>query len=691
MYFEQPIVLRDITQSLSPTTGSFVVAGGVGIEKNLNVGGIQRISNDTQSTSTGDGALVVAGGVGIAKDLNVAGDATISGNLYVNGIATYVNTETMNIEDNTLVLNSGPAGSGDAGVLIHRALSDVTLDVAYTTGNVVGTPNATSIELPASASSVDDFYNGAWIKLSDNSIAQIADYNGTTKIATLSTTGNTLTSGTLTSGMGFSLYIRNYLAQYYDESFDEVRFAYVADATDINRDLENFENYADVRLDSLYANSGISTGNLWVSGSSTIANLALDNANLQSATISNMINTNITSTNALITNVDSTNQTNTNLLNTNFTSSNAVVTDLLNTNFTSSNAVVSDLLNTNITSTNAIITNVDSTNQTNTNLLNTNITSTNAIITNVDSTNQTNTNLLNTNFTSSNAVVSDLLNTNITSTNAIITNVDSTNQTNTNLLNTNITSTNAIITNVDSTNQTNTNLLNTNFTSSNAVVSDLLNTNITSTNAIITNIDSTNQTNTNLLSTNVTANSLFVSSGTLMNGTLGVTGASTFYNDLSVTSGSLFVRTDDFAPLVNGTASGTGSILFNGVDVSPSLGDISREREFQANNDVRSESDITGFAFDNSIVRAFDAIVSVAIYYGNNDNNKFAYYNLKGVQKYGGWVLNSSFVGDITGFTFSITPNGQIQYTSTDIPSHNATYVNFRALTTTFKAFVPPV
>jgi len=626
MYFEQPIVLRDITQSLSPTTGSFVVAGGVGIEKNLNVGGIQRISNDTQSTSTGDGALVVAGGVGIAKDLNVAGDATISGNLYVNGIATYVNTETMNIEDNTLVLNSGPAGSGDAGVLIHRALSDVTLDVAYTTGNVVGTPNATSIELPASASSVDDFYNGAWIKLSDNSIAQIADYNGTTKIATLSTTGNTLTSGTLTSGMGFSLYIRNYLAQYYDESFDEVRFAYVADATDINRDLENFENYADVRLDSLYANSGISTGNLWVSGSSTIANLALDNANLQSATISNMINTNITSTNALITNVDSTNQTNTNLLNTNFTSSNAVVTDLLNTNFTSSNAVVSDLLNTNITSTNAIITNVDSTNQTNTNLLNTNITSTNAIITNVDSTNQTNTNLLNTNFTSSNAVVSDLLNTNITSTNAII-----------------------------------------------------------------TNIDSTNQTNTNLLSTNVTANSLFVSSGTLMNGTLGVTGASTFYNDLSVTSGSLFVRTDDFAPLVNGTASGTGSILFNGVDVSPSLGDISREREFQANNDVRSESDITGFAFDNSIVRAFDAIVSVAIYYGNNDNNKFAYYNLKGVQKYGGWVLNSSFVGDITGFTFSITPNGQIQYTSTDIPSHNATYVNFRALTTTFKAFVPPV
>ena len=179
---------------------------------------------------------------------------------------------------------------------------------------------------------------------------------------------------------------------------------------------------------------------------------------------------------------------------------------------------------------------------------------------------------------------------------------------------------------------------------------------------------------------------LYVTGGSDLTGFLNVSGGSFFQDDLTVTTANVIISTNDFKPIINGTSATGGSILFNGIDVSPSLGDISREREFVAANGVVSPSSITGFAFNNSVVRAFDSIVSVTIYAGGNSS--YAYYNLKGVQKGGNWVLNSSFVGDVTGFTFSINNSGQIQYTSTSIGSYIESHVNFRALTTSFKALL---
>ena len=105
MFFEQPIVIFDTTESLNSTSGAFVLYGGVSInanyqtidtssgafvlsggmavQKDVSIGGIQHIYNDTQSTGINDGALIVDGGVGIAKNLHVGGDATILGNLFV--------------------------------------------------------------------------------------------------------------------------------------------------------------------------------------------------------------------------------------------------------------------------------------------------------------------------------------------------------------------------------------------------------------------------------------------------------------------------------------------------------------------------------------------------------------------------------------------------------------------------------
>jgi hypothetical protein len=197
---------------------------------------------------------------------------------------------------------------------------------------------------------------------------------------------------------------------------------------------------------------------------------------------------------------------------------------------------------------------------------------------------------------------------------------------------------------------------------------------------------SLNVTGASTLHGGVTTGALFVTGASIFNngittGSINVTGASIMQDDFTVTTGSVVVSTNDYTPIIGATSATGGSILFNTVDVSPSMGDISRERVFVADNNVSSPTNITGFSFSNSVVRAFDAVVSVTIL--DEGSNKYAYYNLKGIQKGSNWVINSSYVGDATGFTFSITNSGQIQYTSTNVAGYISSYVNFRAMTTT--------
>jgi hypothetical protein len=61
-------------------------AGAVNVKSQL------KVSADTQSTTTANGALVVSGGVGIAKNLNVGGTTTLTGLLSANGSASVTGT-----------------------------------------------------------------------------------------------------------------------------------------------------------------------------------------------------------------------------------------------------------------------------------------------------------------------------------------------------------------------------------------------------------------------------------------------------------------------------------------------------------------------------------------------------------------------------------------------------------------------
>ena len=106
--FHDVVNVTTTASSTDSTTGALVVAGGVGIGENLNIAGaltvnssavfnntlqaastatfnnIVNITTTTNSVSTDTGAFVVAGGVGIGRDVNIGGLTTIFGKLTVN-------------------------------------------------------------------------------------------------------------------------------------------------------------------------------------------------------------------------------------------------------------------------------------------------------------------------------------------------------------------------------------------------------------------------------------------------------------------------------------------------------------------------------------------------------------------------------------------------------------------------------
>ena len=70
------------------------------------------------------GANAISGGAGTFSSLNVNGDAVVTGNLTVSGAVTTTLAETVEIEDNILLLNSdvtgGTAPSQDSGIEVNR-------------------------------------------------------------------------------------------------------------------------------------------------------------------------------------------------------------------------------------------------------------------------------------------------------------------------------------------------------------------------------------------------------------------------------------------------------------------------------------------------------------------------------------------------------------------------------------------
>jgi hypothetical protein len=120
-------------------------------------------------------------------------------------------------------------------------------------------------------------------------------------------------------------------------------------------------------------------------------------------------------------------------------------------------------------------------------------------------------------------------------------------------------------------------------------------------------------------------------------------------------------------------------LIVNGVDITPSSGDIN-QKEFFANNNQLIPDDITNFKFHN-FVKSFIGMACVTI--ETTDSILDSLYELKGIHKQNGWYMHSNFIGDNVGIIFIMNTAGQVKYTSTNIPNWISTTMKFRATTTT--------
>jgi cytoskeletal protein CcmA (bactofilin family) len=207
-----------------------------------------------------------------------------------------------------------------------------------------------------------------------------------------------------------------------------------------------------------------------------------------------------------------------------------------------------------------------------------------------------------------------------------------------------------------------------------------------------------NVTGDSILQGTITAGALFVTGSSLFVGTMTISGASTMNGGLTagslnitgnsilngnVTTGALFVSGASTFNTANVTDTVTigNYLVVNTVNLTPSVGDLFQEQVFNADNNVVTPENITGFAFANAEVRSFEAIVSATVI---ATSNQYAIYKILGIQKGSDWYINTSYVGDsLAGVTFSITNAGQLQYTTLNQPGHVSTTLKFRGFMTT--------
>ena len=114
--------------------------GPVSFTKDVTVKGTHKVKNSTNSESVGTGALTVEGGVGIKKDVFIGGnldvddDATIGNNLNVVGIATLGSLEVSDItEDHVVVAGTNGELEGSSNLTYDSATTDGGLTISNTT------------------------------------------------------------------------------------------------------------------------------------------------------------------------------------------------------------------------------------------------------------------------------------------------------------------------------------------------------------------------------------------------------------------------------------------------------------------------------------------------------------------------------------------------------------------------------
>lgn len=167
------INIRDVTESTTKDNGALVVEGGVGIEKNLNVGGTLNITGHAtfDQVKIQDNVISTISGNELYLDpypdgLSNEGTVIVKGNLQVDGTTTSINSTTVDLNDPIIVLGDVTSARTVMTTVI-AGVSTIRLDsvTGINTGDVISGNAALSLSGVSTVTSYD----------TNNKIVTIAD------------------------------------------------------------------------------------------------------------------------------------------------------------------------------------------------------------------------------------------------------------------------------------------------------------------------------------------------------------------------------------------------------------------------------------------------------------------------------------------------------------------------------------
>jgi len=120
------------TYAVTAGTANAVAADSVALGTDTTgnyVASISGTTNEIEVSGSGEGAAVT---LGLPTDVTIAGDLTVSGDLTISGSATYVNTEIIELDDNTIILNANATtASENAGIEVERGTVETNVSLLW--------------------------------------------------------------------------------------------------------------------------------------------------------------------------------------------------------------------------------------------------------------------------------------------------------------------------------------------------------------------------------------------------------------------------------------------------------------------------------------------------------------------------------------------------------------------------------
>jgi len=209
------------TNSTSSSSGALIVAGGMGINNDVfiggseNVSGVLKVTNSTTSTDASTGAVVVTGGVGIGGIVNITGNENLAGVLNVTN-----STVSSSANTGAVVVTGGVGIGGAVNITGNENLAGVlnvtnsTVSSSASTGavvvtggvgiggavNITGNENLAGVLKVTNSTASTDSSSGAVVVTGGVGIGGVVNINGNENLAGVLKVTNSTVSTDASSG-----------------------------------------------------------------------------------------------------------------------------------------------------------------------------------------------------------------------------------------------------------------------------------------------------------------------------------------------------------------------------------------------------------------------------------------------------------------------------------------------------------